>query len=109
MSNDRLTPALAVLRSSQDRVLEREGIPMILALVSEIDTPPAATDDRTRAEGEWLAGTMDRYRTELVPSSRDDDLGCLISVLQAVSYDDFAVPAEQLSDADIDVRSKRVG
>lgn len=104
-----LPPALEVLRSSQDRVLEREGIPMVLALVSETGTLPAAADERDRAEGERLALAMDRYRAELVPSSRDDDLGCLISVLQAVSYEDFAGPDEHLDTDDVAVASRRVG
>lgn len=79
--------ALALLRECQDRVLEREGIPMVLALVSEVGELPAAPD--TEAEGGSLAGRMDQLRLELAPSGRDSDMGQVINVLQAVSYADF--------------------
>ncbi|MBE7187714.1 hypothetical protein [Jatrophihabitans endophyticus] len=100
---------LQVLRASQDRVLEAEGIPMILALVGEVDEPPPAGNESVRAEGRRLAAAMDHYREHLVPSSRDDDLGCLISVLQAVSYDDMAETGGRLSPGDVDVPSRRAG
>jgi len=79
--------ALALLRECQDRVLEREGIPMVLALVSEVGEMPAAPD--TLTEGGSLADRMDRWRLELAPSGRDADMGQVINVLQAVSYADF--------------------
>ncbi len=53
-------------------MLEREGIPMVLALVSEVGEMPAAPD--TLAEGESLAERMDRLRLELAPSGRDADM-----------------------------------
>lgn len=87
-----LGPELAVLRACQDRVLDREGIPMVLALVSEVGDVPEARSVDVRAEGKRLAASLDIFRGGLTPSMREDDNGCLISVLQAVSYDDFAVP-----------------
>lgn len=83
-------PELALLRASQDRALEREGIPMVLTLVSEIGPMPDASQEWARAEGQALAAAMDRVRAAVLATSRDDDMGCLISVLQAVSYDDFS-------------------
>ena len=88
-------PALETLRASQDRMLDREGIPMVLALVSEVGSVPAAQDERCRAEGERLAGSMDRFRAELIPSMQEDDNGCLISVLVATSFADFSLDAER--------------
>jgi hypothetical protein len=81
---------LGLLRECQDRVLEREGIPMVLTLVSETDQPvPAARDGRVRADGRRLARSFDRYRAALAAGQRDDDVGCLISVMQVVSYCDY--------------------
>ena len=109
MTHEDRASALSVLRSSQDRTLEREGIPMVLALVSEVGQVPPATDPVTAADGRRLATEMDAYRGALVPSSRDDDLGCLITVLQAVSFADFAGPAQPLGAAGVDIASERVG
>lgn len=80
---------LALLRECQDRVLEREGIPMVLALVSEIGPMPEVSDRPVRADGARLAESMDHFRAALVPTSRDGDMGCLITVMQATSYADF--------------------
>jgi hypothetical protein len=80
---------LAILRECQDRQLEREGIPMVLALVNEVAPMAEVVDQRARADGQAVAETLDRFRAALVPGSRDDDMGCLVTVLQAASYDDF--------------------
>ena len=87
--------ALADLRRSQDRELASEGIPMVLALVSEVGAVPVAADPATLGEGRRLAREMDGYRDALLPSSRDDDLGGVISVLQVVAYTDFGAPSSQ--------------
>ena len=100
--------ALGTLRACQDRVLEREGIPMVLALVNEVGPPPTVDSAEVRAEGARLAGAVDAYRAALVPSGRDDDLGCLISVLQAVAFQDFAGPDQRLAPDDVEVASRRV-
>ncbi|HZZ95814.1 MAG TPA: hypothetical protein VFE19_02275 [Jatrophihabitantaceae bacterium] len=81
---------LSTLRACQDRVLEREGIPMVLALVSETGAVPAAQAATVQADGQRLAAAIEHYRDELIPDMRDDDNGCLISIMQAVSYVDFA-------------------
>lgn len=80
---------LAVLRHAQDRVLEREGIPMVLALVSEVGDSPAAHDDEVRADGARLAEQIERFRSAVLSTARDGDMGAVASVLQAVSYADF--------------------
>ncbi|MFT4083746.1 MAG: hypothetical protein QM638_14285 [Nocardioides sp.] len=97
--SDTISAELALLRECQDRVLEREGIPMVLALVDERGTAPAApavTDADVLTDGAALADAMTGYRDALVPSSRDDDMGCLITVLQTTSYADFGREGVQL-------------
>lgn len=79
-----------VLRQSQDRALEREGIPMYLALVREGDAPPFPEVDPSAAEfGTGLAGRLDGHRTALAPTQRDGDMGVLITLLAAAAYADF--------------------
>ena len=63
MTSVPLDAELARLRECQDRVLEREGIPMVLALVSEVGEMPSAMSDDVRAEGTSLAQSMDRVRS----------------------------------------------
>ena len=100
MSDDELPPAgagmpqdaLALLRECQDRVLEREGIPMVLALVDEAAgdrTQRPVPDASAMHEGARLAALMDDLARELAPTGRDGDLGRVVMVLQALSYRDF--------------------
>ena len=84
-----ISPELALLRECHDRAMEREGIPMVLALVSEVEPIPPVSDAGTLADGGRLAQSMDRVRSALAPSGRDDDMGHVITVLQATSYADF--------------------
>jgi hypothetical protein len=84
-----LHPAMQLLRECQDRALEREGIPMVLALVSEVGPMPEVSDDRARQEGRLLAGQMDELRSVIAPTGRDGDMGRVIAVLQVASYADF--------------------
>lgn len=81
---------MGVLRESQDRALEREGIPMYLALVREGDAPPfpaAAAADR--AFGADLAARLDDQRARVAATQRDGDMGVLITLLAATAYGDF--------------------
>jgi len=87
---------VALLREAQDRALEAEGIPMVLALLDHRATPDAPTDaptveqeDGARAEGERLAAALDEVREALLPGHRGSDLGATTAALQAVSYADF--------------------
>lgn len=87
---------LRALRDAQDRALEAEGIPMVLALLDHRAgvAAPAAQDGGTRAEGERLAAALDEVRETLLPGHRASDLGATTAALQAVSYADFgSVPA----------------
>jgi hypothetical protein len=89
VTSARESDEFAALVSAQDRQLEREGIPMYLALVSEtaqaVPSPPAARV----AEGRALADSLERFRQAVAPNQRDDDHGVYISIMQAVSYCDF--------------------
>jgi hypothetical protein len=76
------------LRRAQDRNYAAEGIPMVLALVSEVGPIPEP-DAATVAEGQVLAAALDRYRAALASRQRDGDLGVTWIVLQAVAYADF--------------------
>lgn len=73
----------AVLDQCNERVLEREGIPMYLAFEFE-DAGPAA-DEAARAQGALLAPLIEHYRGALAPESADDQETALISVLQVMA------------------------
>jgi hypothetical protein len=83
------TDELALLREAQDRRLESEGIPMVLTLVSEVGGMPDVVSEQVRADGRQLADRLAHYRQALVPTSRDTDMGCLITALVVASYSDF--------------------
>ena len=94
-------PHLATLREAQDRALEAEGIPMVLALLDHRSATSVQTaqDDGVRAEGGRLASAADGVREALLPGHRGSDLGSTGAVLQAVAYADFGravSPAERL-------------
>lgn len=90
MPDDSPTPdQLAALRGSQDRALEREGIPMLLALVCESGTPPVVTDPQVRATGERLAAVAGDYWQNLAATQPGDDMGIVMTVMHAVAYDEF--------------------
>ena len=88
-SDDAPDDALDLLRESQDRVLEREGIPMLLALVDETALDADGSREAAGAEGDRLARLLDLLAEALAPTGRDDDLGRTAVVLQAAAYRDF--------------------
>lgn len=90
MSEPRPAP-LASLRSSQERSLEKEGIPMILSLVCEGGVPPEVSDPVVIGGGRSIEAMVGAYWEALAPSQRDDDMGCVVAVLHAVAYDNFNV------------------
>lgn len=82
-------PALTRLRKAQDRSFDREGIPMFLALTRTTRPTPAAAQHSVRTEGTQLATELTVLRQELFPTRREDDLGCLISTVQALTVGTF--------------------
>lgn len=86
-----LAEARTLLRECHTRRLDREGIPMVLALVDERGTFQVAEDAASRAEGARYAGLLGAYTDLLTPSSvfREDDEGGLITALQVLAYRHF--------------------
>lgn len=80
--------ATALLRACHARRLEREGVPMILALVDERGENTESTDPQTRADGAAYADLLSRYAGLLTPTTafRPDDEGSLITILQVVAF-----------------------
>ncbi|MEV8313508.1 hypothetical protein AB0Q95_04980 [Streptomyces sp. NPDC059900] len=73
-----------------ERVLEREGIPMFLALqVPSRDSHQIPEPARPDAEGEELAGLLRHYRGTLAPDAGDDCEPALIEVLQLMGAAHF--------------------
>ncbi|MEU6674247.1 hypothetical protein [Streptomyces sp. NPDC046925] len=73
-----------------ERVLEREGIPMFLALqVPSRDSARTPEPARADAEGEELAGLLRHYRDILAPDAPDDAEPALIEVLQLMGAAHF--------------------
>lgn len=89
MTSARRSTEFADLVAAQDRRLEREGIPMYLALVSETAQPVPTPSADHLATGQALAAALDRYRLAMAPTQRDGDHSVYISVMQAVSHRDF--------------------
>lgn len=80
----------AALRGSQDRSTNREGIPMVLALVSESDVPvPEVTDPAVLADGRRVAELATEVWQGVAAHQRDDDMEVVVTVLHAAAYADF--------------------
>ncbi len=88
--------ANALLRACHTRRLDREGIPMVLALVDERHETVPSSNDRTRADGTTLADLLGAYADILVPPPifRPDDEGALITAMQVLAYAHFSGSAE---------------
>lgn len=83
-------PHLAALRGSQDRSLDREGIPMVLALVSETDQPlPEVTDAEALADGQRIADRATAQWQGVAAQQRDDDMEVVVTVLHAMAFAEF--------------------
>ncbi|MGY0021544.1 hypothetical protein ACVHNB_21610 [Streptomyces sp. YJ-C3] len=80
----------ALLTELGERVLEREGIPMFLALqVRSRDSDQPQEPAQADAEGVELAGLLRHYRGALVPEAPDDSEPALIEVLQVMGAAHF--------------------
>jgi hypothetical protein len=85
-----MTDSFATLRASHERADHREGIPMVLALVSEVGEPTVVIDDSALTEGDRLAHKLDTLRADLAPTLRDDDMGVVLTLLRTASFEDVA-------------------
>ncbi|MEO3890813.1 hypothetical protein [Nonomuraea sp. B5E05] len=79
-----------VLADNRQRALEREGIPMFLALEDLTGSPvPPVGDAAVLAEGAELDGLLGHYAERLAPGAADDDLGELSSVITVLARAHF--------------------
>lgn len=78
------------LRASQDRDFGQEGIPMLLALFDETGgLPPVVTEpEPVGDDARQLTALLDRLRTDLAPTRRDDDLGVTTTLLAVAGWVD---------------------
>ncbi|HEX4812258.1 MAG TPA: hypothetical protein VFV66_05845 [Nonomuraea sp.] len=81
--------AAGVLADCEQRALEREGIPMFLALEDLTGGLPAVRDERALAEGPELARLTGHYQELLRPEAGDDDLKSLASVITVLARAHF--------------------
>jgi hypothetical protein len=83
--------AHALLRECHTRRLDREGIPMVLAMVDERGPTAARSDPLAHAEGARYAGLLGQYADLLVPEPvfRHADEGAVITALQVLAYRHF--------------------
>ena len=68
------------------RALEREGVPVLLALEDLRSAPVQPRDEAAQAHGARFARLLDRYAAELAPDARDGDARALYSVLAVIGY-----------------------
>jgi hypothetical protein len=83
--------ARTLLRECHTRRLDREGVPMVLALVDERGSLPVSDDTQSRADGHRYAELLTAYTEALVPSTqfRPEDEGGLITAMQVLAYAHF--------------------
>jgi hypothetical protein len=86
--------AADLLRGCHTRRLDREGIPMVIALVDERRATSPSPDERTRLEGATYAALLGRYADLLTPEPvfRHADEAALITALQVLAYAHFTSP-----------------
>lgn len=84
-----------VMRVCHARHLEREGIPMVLGLADERGEIPRNTDAAQLASGTAIRDRLREYYGELVPFSRPDDEGALITAMQVVAFTHFEPDAAE--------------
>lgn len=86
-----LAEARRLLRECHSRRLDREGIPMVLALVDERGTFEVAEHADSRVEGARYAELLAAYTELLTPPEAfsEDDEGGVITAMQVLAYRHF--------------------
>ena len=70
------------------RLLDRQGIAMVLAVVDETGTGVPVTDERVIADGAAQAALLCEYRAALRPDSADDDAEAVQDVVAVFAHTD---------------------
>ncbi len=86
VGDDEACDAVAAAQDCERRALEREGVPVLLALEDLRTEPIHGRDEAARAQGARFAELLGRYAAELVPDARDGDAQALYSVLAVIGY-----------------------
>ena len=77
----------AAHRACTARELEREGIPVVLALVDRREDPPDTTRTAAAAAPEpGLVDVFDAYAAALSPGAADDDAAALYAVVELIGW-----------------------
>jgi len=74
----------AAAAECERRALEREGIPVVLALVDERPQPVRCTDEPAQAEGAQFAALFETYRAALAPGADEHDAAAVYSVVALI-------------------------
>lgn len=88
-TTDALTPVddpVAAAIDSQRLALEREGIPVVLALEDRRDPPLVVRDKVARADGAALAELARRYCEAFFVNTTDDDPDALYTTLSVIGH-----------------------
>ncbi len=81
---DPVPDVAAVAEDCARREVEREGVPVVLALLDRRPAPVDVQDERALAEGPRFADLLARYAQELVPGADDDDQAALYLVVEVL-------------------------
>ena len=82
-----MTPEEAELAYA-GRLLDRQGIAMVLALVDEAGPDAAVEDEAVVADGVAQAGLLAEYRAALRPDAPDDDATAVQDVIAVFAHAD---------------------
>ncbi|RJK94241.1 hypothetical protein [Vallicoccus soli] len=83
-SLDPVADVAAVAEDCARREIEREGVPVVLAMPDRREAPVPVVDPRALAEGGRFAALLDAYGEELAPGAADDDVAALYAVVEVM-------------------------
>lgn len=82
-----MTPQEAELAYA-GRLLDRQGIAMVLAVVDETGTAVPVSDERLLADGAGQAALLAGHRAALRPGAADDDADAVLDVIAVFAHAD---------------------
>lgn len=77
---------VAAATACQNLALEREGIPVVLALDDLRGTAPEVSEDAARADGVALAALARAYSERFFVNTTDDDAEALYTTLSVIGH-----------------------